>query len=52
MEHLGRVRKMLGIRVEDGSELAMMFEQEEAFLGDSIYRRTCAIDAGTDADVT
>jgi hypothetical protein len=38
--------------VQDGGELAMMFEQDKAFFGDPIYRRTCAKDAATDADVT
>src|SRR5260370_12355692 len=52
MKDLGSVGKVLGIRVQDGGELAMMFEQEKAFFGDPIYRRTCTKDAATDADVT
>src|SRR5436853_517138 len=30
----------------------MMFEQDKAFSGDPVYRRPCANDATTDADVT
>jgi hypothetical protein len=30
----------------------MMFEQDKAFSGDPVYRRPCAKDATTDADVT
>jgi hypothetical protein len=52
MKDLGSVRKVLGIRVQDGGELAMMFEQDKAVFGDPIYRRTCTEDAATDADVT
>jgi hypothetical protein len=52
MKDLGSVGKVLGIRVQDGGELAMMFEQDKAVFGDPIYSRTCAKDAATDADVT
>jgi hypothetical protein len=43
---------MLGIRVQDCSELAMMFEQGNAFFGDPIDGRPRAKDAATGADVT
>src|ERR1700732_2494829 len=51
MKDLGSVRKVLGIRVQDGGELAMMFEQDKAVFGDPIYRRTDTEAAATDADV-
>src|SRR5580693_556755 len=43
---------MLGIRVQDCRELAMMFEQGNAFFGDPVNSRPRAKDADTDGDVT
>src|SRR4029077_12003817 len=52
VKHLGGVRQVLCIRMQDVGELAMMFEQDKTFSGDPIYRRPSAKDSTTDADVT
>src|ERR1700689_1240102 len=38
--------------MQDVGELAMMFEQDKAVSGNSIYCRPCAKNSTTDADVT
>src|SRR5262249_25067580 len=39
MENLRTVRKMFRVRVQDSSEVAMMFEQGDACAADAIYSR-------------
>src|ERR1700730_6755329 len=38
--------------MQDGSELAVMFEQRDAILGDAVNRRSRSINTLTDADVS
>src|SRR5579859_404964 len=52
MKDLRRVRKMFGIRVQDGRELAMVFQQGQPFLANPIDNRSRAKYTLTDGEVT